>query len=213
MSRMTGPILYSFRRCPYAMRARLAMVQSGLRWEHREILLKDKPSGMLEASPKGTVPVLILPDGSVIDESLDVMLWALAQSDPDNWLEGKAEALALIKENDGLFKDALDHYKYHVRHPEKSQQEHRRDGEVFLQLLESRLTEHSYLMGNVPGLADYAIFPFIRQFVNVDPKWFAEAPYPKLRTWLNGFLESSLFATVMHKFDVWSGEGPGQTFP
>ncbi len=207
---MTLPVLYSFRRCPYAMRGRLALAYAGISVELREILLKDKPQAMLDISPKGTVPVLQLPDGQIIDESIDVMHWALAQNDPDGWLLPEQELTAeLIEQNDGPFKDALDRYKYHVRFPEHSREHYRALGEVFLQKLETLLedTQGKGLLRDRDSLADLAIFPFIRQFANTDNQWFESAPYPLLQNWLGQHVQSELFARVMKKYPLWV---PGQ---
>lgn len=196
---MTRPILYSYRRCPYAMRARMALRYAGISVETREVVLGDKPRHMLAASPKGTVPVLVLPDGKVIDESLDIMAWALAQQDPDGWLTDNRLFQELITENDGSFKRALDQYKYATRFPEQSAEVYRQQGERFLARLEALLSEHAYLLSEKLTQADVAIFPFIRQFSMVDRDWFAEAPYPHLRQWLAGLLASELFNAVMQK--------------
>lgn len=200
MNTTTHPILYSFRRCPYAMRARLAIAASGMRVELREILLRDKPASMLEASPKGTVPVLILPDGKVIDESLDIMDWALSKSDPESWLATKDEEL--ITENDGDFKKNLDCYKYAQRHPEP-EEVYRARGEVFLQKLEEQLSQQAHLSGQAFSFTDAAIFPFIRQFAHVNKDWFNQSEYTHLRTWLNTNIASPLFTRIMEKFPVW----------
>lgn len=212
------PILYSFRRCPYAMRARLALVYSGLEVELREIILKAKPEEMLAASPKGTVPVLITVDGTVIDESLDIMYWALGQSDPKNLLsrdcrQVQAEISKLIEENDLVFKGHLDQYKYHDRHPEQPQSYYRSQGELTLRKLEERLNQHKYLLGDSPNLADLAIFPFIRQFAHVDREWFYSSEYKALQSWLDGFLESEQFQKVMNKFSQWAPESEPIFFP
>lgn len=191
------PILYSYRRCPYAMRARMALKLANVEVEIREISLRDKPTHMLQVSPKATVPVLILQDGSVIDESINIMLFALKEHALGaNIHAGIAE---LILENDTQFKLALDTYKYPERHPSKTQIEHRADGEVFLQKLENLLQEKPYLFGNNFSLADIAIFPFIRQFAAVDSEWFEAALYPKLRAWLKNWVESELFKSIMTK--------------
>ena len=194
---MSLPRLYSYRRCPYAMRARMALKYAGIEVDIIEISLKDKPAQMLQASPKGTVPVLVLADGAVIDESLQIMRWALATYDPDCWLA--SDVKDLIAENDSSFKQALDRYKYAIRFPEKSVTAHAADGEVFLVKLEELLNHGNFLSGEKIGLADIAIFPFIRQFVGVDTVWFETAPYPKLRAWLKASVESDLFLSVMHK--------------
>ncbi|MGZ8256965.1 MAG: glutathione S-transferase [Gallionella sp.] len=207
---MNLPILYSFRRCPYAMRARTALIHSGIEIELREIALRAKPAAMLAASAKGSVPVLVLPNGSVIDESWGIMLWALRKNQADDWL-GKNEinvqaALPLVLENDSTFKRALDCYKYPERHPGHTQHFYRAQGEEFLQQLETRLHFTSYLLDNNMTLADAALLPFVRQFAAVDAAWFSNAPYPQLRDWLERFTASELFARVMQKFPVWQAE-------
>nr|WP_279655482.1 glutathione S-transferase [Pseudomonas petroselini] len=192
-------MLYSFRRCPYAMRARLALRYSGVPVRIVEVSLKAKPAEMLALSPKGTVPVLSV-DGEVIDESLAIMQWALAQHDPDNWLLGGDPAvLALVAENDQGFKYHLDRYKYAERYPEQPMDHYRAEGEVFLQKLEGLLTGRAYLLADHPSLADMALAPFVRQFAHVDRDWFAAAPYPRLQQWLERFLQSPLFVGVMAK--------------
>ena len=201
------PILYSFRRCPYAMRARLALHASGVVVEVREVSLRNKPESMLLASPKGSVPVLVLPDGRVIDESWDIMQWALRQHDPENWL-GENEvyldaAIPLLNENDSTFKAALDRYKYFERYPEHPQNFYRAQGEAFLQQLETHLRSKNFLLGDTLSIADAAIFPFVRQFAEVDKEWFAQSPYPALQHWLANFLHSNNFAAVMKKYPVW----------
>ncbi len=204
-------VLYSFRRCPYAMRARMALAASGLAVRVREIILRDKPAEMLASSPKGTVPVLVLTDGRVIDESLDVMRWALSQNDPDGWLTADADETAhLIRQNDGPFKHALDRYKYPERHKANAE-EHRAAGMDILSGLAQRLTETGgQLMGPAPTLADIAIFPFVRQFAAADATfWEASAP-ASLQAWLNGHTASERFAAVMAKFPRWQ---PGNAEP
>ena len=201
---MVLPILYSYRRCPYAMRARMALRYSGIAVEAREISLRNKPKHMLAVSPKGTVPVLQLPNGQVLDESLDIMCWALAQQDPQHWQGGDAGlAAALIEENDGSFKRALDKYKYAIRFPEQAAEVYRFEGEQFLQKLESLLASQAYLGGAACSMADIAIFPFIRQFSAVDAAWFAQSPYPTLRAWLQKLVESELFTSIMQKVEPW----------
>ncbi|MHB1053847.1 MAG: glutathione S-transferase [Thiobacillus sp.] len=205
------PILYSFRRCPYAIRARLALHASVTPYELREIQLRDKPAAMLAASPKGSVPVLVLPNGQVIDESWDIMQWALKQHDPDNWLGDNGRhveaAAALLNINDGSFKAALDRYKYADRHPEHPQSHYRAEGESFLQQLEHRLQTNAFLSGDRPSIADTAVLPFIRQFAGVDQKWFDQSPYPKLRNWSETLISSTLFTAVMLKHPVWRTRG------
>ncbi len=205
------PILYSFRRCPYAMRARMALWISGARVQLREVELKAKPSALIAASPKGTVPVLQLPSGEVIGESREVMEWALTQNDPEHWLgsaQQRAAATTLIDTNDGTFKGHLDRYKYPGRYAGQTTESARAEGEVFLQTLERSLDRQAFLVGGQRSLADIAIFPFIRQFSLVDPGWFATSPYPHLRSWLSVLIDSELFAAVMGKYPPWS---EGQT--
>ncbi len=197
------PILYSFRRCPYAMRARLALHVSKTSLEHREILLRDKPAQMLEISPKGTVPVLLLPDGSVLEESLDIMRWALAQNDPEGWLNGTDEDL--IAANDGQFKHHLDRYKYANRH-DTDPAEHRAACVAQLEILESCLSGQPYLCGQTRSITDAAIMPFVRQFAHTDRDWFYAQPLPAVQAWLAGWLDSELFAAIMVKHDLWQEE-------
>lgn len=197
---MALPILYSYRRCPYAMRARMALKYADISVEIREIALKDKPVEMLTASPKGTVPVLVLHNGRVLEQSLEIMHWALHQRDNAAWLA--ADSLLtqqLITENDGSFKQALDKYKYAIRFPEQAADVYRAQGEVFLQKLELLLSQSQFLLKDEVSLADIAIFPFIRQFSGVDQPWFEAAPYPKLRVWLNKLVTSDLFVSIMQK--------------
>ena len=199
------PILYSFRRCPYAIRARLAIIYAGIPVEIREVQLKQKPAQMLAISAKGTVPVLQLPDGEVIDESLDIMHWALAQHDPEHWLDAGEDSEKLIQWNDGDFKYYLDRYKYADRYPEFPKNYYRSQAEVFLAELESKLSQHPYLGGSHFSLLDAAIFPFMRQFAAVDRLWFHSSDYRHLNNWLNGLLVSDLFVSVMVKHPVWNG--------
>jgi glutathione S-transferase len=197
---MTVPVLYSYRRCPYAMRARMALKYADIAVEICEISLKNKPSGMLKVSPKGTVPVLALHDGTVLEQSLDIMVWALRQNDADGWLEADhRQTQQLIAENDTGFKQALDQYKYAIRFPEQPAEVYRAQGEVFLQKLELLLSQHQFLLKDQVSLADIAIFPFIRQFAAVDGAWFESAPYLKLKAWLKALIESALFVSVMEK--------------
>ncbi len=210
------PILYSFRRCPYAIRARLAIKASNIQFEIREVFLKDKPKEMLSISPKATVPVLELADGTVIDESRDIMFWALTQYDPENWLltnnEKQEDVDRLIDLNDGEFKQALDHYKYADRYPEQTMESYRQQGEVFLQQLEEKLTKNNYLMGPDISLIDMAIFPFIRQFAYVDKDWFDQTHYTKLQKWLVHLLNTKLFHHVMRKYPRWHNGDEPQIF-
>lgn len=207
------PILYSFRRCPYAMRARLAIKVTGVAVELREVVLRDKPEAMLEASPKGTVPVLVL-ENQVIDESLDVMLWALGQGDPEGWLApDKGDMLGLIAECDGPFKHHLDRFKYATRYEGADPLEHRAGAEVFLRALEGRLAQNRWLFGQEASLADYAILPFIRQFAGAAKGWWEAAPYPHVRGWLDGFTSSDFFRSIMKKYPQWQVGEPGIPFP
>lgn len=196
------PVLYSFRRCPYAMRARMALWISGTTCELREIKLSAKPPELLEASPKGTVPVLVLPDGTVIDESLAIMRWALARHDPEHWLAGNDAAL--IAANDGPFKHALDRYKYPSRYPGCDPLAHRAHGLHILMHLEDLFASAANLTGPHRALADVALFPFVRQFAHTDPDWFAAQPIPHVQAWLERHCGSELFAAVMGKFAPWS---------
>ena len=196
---MNEALLYSFRRCPYAMRARLALRYSGVPVRIIEVSLKAKPAEMLALSPKGTVPVLSV-EGRVIEESLEIMQWALAQHDPDDWLlQGDPAVLALIAENDQVFKHHLNRYKYAERYLEQPMEHYRAEGEVFLQKLEGLLAEREYLLAEHLSLADAALAPFVRQFAHVDREWFAGTPYQRLQIWLQRFLESPLFTAVMAK--------------
>ncbi len=202
------PVLYSFRRCPYAMRTRMALLVNGTTCEIREVDLKDKPDGMLAASPKATVPVLVLTDGQVIDQSLDIMLWALERNDPQDWLSPEtgtlAEMLTLIEATEHPFKTHLDRYKYATRYDDADPEFHRDEGLKFLGQFDERLRESSHLFGNHPALADFAIFPFIRQFANTDRNWFEEQDLPALQAWLDGHVASPLFETTMTKRPFWS---------
>jgi glutathione S-transferase len=201
------PVLYSFRRCPYAMRARMALWISRTACELREVVLADKPPELLAASPKGTVPVLVAPDGTVIDESLAIMRWALARRDPEGWLAG--DDPALIAANDGAFKHDLDRYKYPARYPGCDPHQHREQGLEFLRGLEARLAAAPNLAGPHRTLADIALFPFVRQFAHTDRAWFAAQSLPRLRDWLERHLASDLFAAIMPKFAPWAaGDAP-----
>ena len=195
---MRLPLLYTFRRCPYAIRARLAIAAAGVAVEEVEVLLRAKPQAMLDISPKGTVPVLQLADGRVLEQSVEIMQWALGLNDPLAWLDvPDDEASALLATNDGAFKQALDGYKYPKRFPSPSAPHFRDTGEVFLQALEARLSSSRQLFSDQPRWVDAAVFPFVRQFAAVDPVWFQTAPYPALRAWLQGWLDAPLFAQVM----------------
>ena len=194
------PVLYTFRRCPYAMRARMALYQAGVQCQIVEVELKAKPEAMLALSPKGSVPVLQLLSGEVLDESLDIMHWALGQNDPAHWLPPSwAISRSLIDENDVGFKSNLDRYKYPQRYPGGNSIEARDKGLVFLRQLNRQLNGNAYLLGRKISFADIAIFPFVRQFANTDVNWFADQAVPAVQVWLQTFLDSDLFKTIMEK--------------
>ncbi len=207
--------LYSFRRCPYAMRARLGLLFAELPVELREITLKNKPAKMLAISPKGTVPVLQLADGVVIEESREIMEWALEQQDPQELLNIKTlhQGNTLIEQNDQEFKHWLDRYKYADRHLEMTQTEYRQKGEAFLQILEALLTKNTYLLGDSVTIADIGIMPFVRQFAHVDRDVFYSLPYPKLQIWLKNWLAHPLFIQAMTKFQPWQDGDEPVIFP
>ena len=203
------PVLYSFRRCPYAMRARMALRTSGTVCEMREVVLARKPPALLQVSPKGTVPVLVLADGAVLEQSLDIMLWALNRHDPQHWLPTSsvemAQAMALIAQNDGDFKANLDRYKYPSRYDLLDGLAHRTRGAQFLQTLNTQLDAQGFLHGGRFGLLDAAIAPFVRQFAYTDLAWFASQPWPALQQWLTAFEASDAYCGVMGKLPVWVG--------
>ncbi|MEM6652681.1 MAG: glutathione S-transferase [Pseudomonadota bacterium] len=213
------PILYSFRRCPYAMRARMAIAAAGVECRLREVVLRDKPTEMLEASPKGTVPVIVESDGTVIEESLDVMAWALARNDADGWLtpdRGSFEEMAaLIAECDGPFKRALDRYKYPSRYEDEGvvREDQRSIGLHFLEKLNAQFDGQAHLFGDRVSYADIAIFPFIRQFANTDRAWFDGLDLPHLQTWLEAHLDSPRFKKIMPKFAQWKTGDEEPSFP
>jgi glutathione S-transferase len=191
----------------------MAIAYAGIDVGLREVVLKDKPAAMLEASSKGTVPVLIDTNGRVIDESLDVMAWALDQHDSDHWLSGEGLQDPLIDSCDNTFKHWLDRYKYAVRFPEHSEQWYREQGELFLDQLEQLLTHHRYLRSDSLSAVDIAVMPFVRQFAGVDTDWWSERPYPRVATWLEQLLESDLFKSVMKKYSQWQDGDPAIPFP
>ena len=191
----------------------MAIAYAGIDVGLREVVLKDKPAAMLEASSKGTVPVLIDTNGRVIDESLDVMAWALDQHDSDHWLSGEGLQDPLIDSCDNTFKHWLDRYKYAVRFPEHSEQWYREQGELFLDHLEHLLTHHRYLRSDSLSAVDIAVMPFVRQFSGVDTNWWSERPYPRVATWLEQLLESDLFKSVMKKYPQWKDGDPAIPFP
>ncbi len=192
------------------MRARMALLVSGQQVALREVLLRDKPAELLDASPKGTVPVLVLPD-RVIDESFDIMLWALQKNDPEGWLERMD--MDLITECEGPFKSALDRYKYENRYENVDALEQRDAALGFLMKLEQRLRETPWLSGPARGMTDMAIITFVRQFAQVDREWFNAQPFPNLIKWLDNFTGSADFAAIMHKYPVWHPDDPDTLFP
>ena len=207
---MNIPILYSFRRCPYAMRARLALYYSKINYEHREILLKNRPNNLYEISPKGTVPVLDLLNGGVIDESFDIMKWAISMdSSKSLFNRGRQKQIGMILLNDMQFKKWLDKYKYHVRYPEHSMEFYRENCKQILDQYEDQLKNYTYLIDNEISLADFAILPFIRQFANVDIKWYNDS-YSYLSSWMNKLMDFDIFIQIMKKFEVWDENKRGE---
>ena len=195
------------------MRARMAIAYAGINVGLREVVLKDKPPAMLDVSPKGTVPVVIDVDGRIIEESRDVMRWALDQNDPDAWLAGLGLDDPLISACDDDFKHWLDRYKYAVRFPEQDEIWYRGQAEAFLATLELKLGDARFLNGSTLGVTDIAVFPFIRQFANVDMKWWESKPYPNVARWLAGLIASELFVAVMKKYPQWRDGDPEIPFP
>jgi len=205
---MSLPILYSLRQCPYAMRARMGILLAGQQVLLRNIVMTNIPNEMLIVSPKGTVPVLVFDDGSVIDESIDVMIWALNQSDPHDLLfepesTNFSEMMNLIRRNDNEFVYTLNKYKAASRYHDTNKDSCREQCEIFISELEQRLNKYEYLMKNTPSLADYAILPFIRQFSRVDRKWYNQLPYPNLQNWLEKHYKNPMFSKVMKKYPLW----------
>lgn len=210
------PILYSFRRCPYAMRARMAIYQANIKCELREVVLKDKPESMLLLSKKGTVPVLLTTEKDIIEQSIDVMRWALKINDSDDWfIEDESQSQYLIDYNDNEFKHFLDRYKYHIGYPEHSQEYYRDNAEGFLKIIEKQLSDNEgiALLGNKISFADIAIFPFIRQFSKVDLDWFQASPYECLKKWTLNIEQSELFQGCMKKHAQWLPEHSPIYFP
>lgn len=214
------PVLYSFRRCPFAMRARMALKSAGYSCSLREVVLADKPDLLLAVSPKGTVPVLVLPDGHVIDESLDIMVQALRHSDPEKWLIPETgtytDMIDLIRLFDGDFKKHLDFYKYASRYREEkpiNAKEHRDEAYGLLAHLNSRLQKNPWLFGKNPCLADFAIFPFIRQYANTDRIWFDRSVSLAVRNWLQALMEDERFLSIMKKYPKWQGVDTEFIFP
>ncbi|MEM9269197.1 MAG: glutathione S-transferase [Pseudomonadota bacterium] len=208
---MTLPVLYSFRRCPYAMRARLALLSSGVGVALREVVLRNKPAEMLAASPKGTVPVLV-GDGFVLEESRDIMLWALHQSDPEHLLADLPASERMIARNDGPFKSALDRYKYPNRFGGADPETAFQEASEILGDWEGQLAE-GWLLGVRAQLADYALLPFVRQFAHVDKERFDTLPLPRVQAWLGRFLASDRFAQIMIRPDPWEQGAPVLRFP
>ena len=211
------PIFWSFRRCPYAMRARLAVKSAGLQVELREIILRNKPEAFLAASQSATVPVLELDTQSAIDESLDIMFWALeAGGDPEKWLtewhENRETTSQFLAELDGKFKSDLDKYKYATRYTDETSEaadlakHHRSEGMLFLEKIDETLSRQAFLNGSHAGLRDFASLPFVRQFRIADVAWFDAQDWPALHIWLQNFLKSSRFADIMHKYPPWKPE-------
>ena len=212
---MSHPILYTFRRCPYAMRARLMLYKTQTDVEIREVALKNKPQDMLRLSPKGTVPVLLLPEGEVLEESRDIMNWASKKTrsnhgqtsfqpqKPEQELAESVEMKTLIDKNDSTFKYWLDRYKYADRFPEHNAQYYRKEAEFFLRKLEQKLAVNKFLFGNQETYADIAIFPFIRQFAMVDKNWFDNSPYDQIKNWLYTWLDTTVFHSIMNKYKPW----------
>ena len=213
MQSATKPVLYSFRRCPYAIRARLAIKVSGTSVVLREVALRDKPAALIAASSKATVPVLQLPDGTVLEESLDIMRWALNIHDPQGWLrvDEADEVQAWVELNDGPFKALLDGYKYASRHPRRSAPDYRDEAVAkMLQPLNTRLAERRFLLRDSCSLADMALLPFVRQFAACDKAWFESAPLTQVQGWLTQLTTTPLFESVMSKCSPWQpGDAAG----
>jgi len=203
------PTFYSFRRCPYAMRARLALDVSGVRTELREIVLRDKPPAFLAASPSATVPCLVTPS-QTIGESLDVMIWALEQNDPEGWLDMPQARWEWITRCDGPFKSALDRTKYATRYPDEDPARHRDIASAFLADLDAQIAPW---IGARASLADFAILPFVRQFAFIDKAWFDAQDWPQLQGWLEAFLSSDRFARIMQKYPKWQAGDAATLFP
>jgi glutathione S-transferase len=209
---MPAPLLYTYRRCPYAMRARMALIVSGITFDAHEISLRDKPAAMLAVSPKGTVPVLVLSDGEVLEESLHIMRWAFEQGAAQWWAGAQTPSnQRLIALNDGVFKQQLDRYKYPERYVASEREIHREQAKSGLMaMLERQLSQQAYLGGETACAADLAIFPFVRQFRSVDEAWFDAQALPATQKWLQGWLQSALFERCMKKLP--SGKVVGYEF-
>ena len=209
---MSLPILYSFRRCPYAIRARLGLASAGVQCELREVVLRDKALEFLAVSPSATVPCLKAGD-LVLDESFDIMLWALNQNDPEGWLDMPSLGFDLVTENDGPFKTALDRYKYSVRHQDVDVNAERHTAGLFLHKINLLLASRAYLFSDNPSFADMAVLPFVRQFAHVDLTWFNTQPWPDLIRWLETFKASDRFTSIMTKYPRWYAGDPVTIFP
>jgi len=220
---MNLPILYSLRHCPFAMRARIAIFKSKQPIELRDVKLDNKPAAMLTASPKGTVPILVVSSDEIIDESIDVMVWSLTQSDPDNLLLASAnsagdvtnklsELLAFIHICDSEFKGCIERYKCAKRYHEPNLLERRQDCEVYIKDLEQRLSQHDYIFGDDESLVDIALLPFIRQFAKIERQWYVQADYPNVKRWLNTYLQSAMFNKVMTQNPIWEEGNDGVEF-
>jgi glutathione S-transferase len=215
MPQPPAPLLYTYRRCPYAMRARMALLQAGVAFDAFEIVLRDKPAEMLALSPKGTVPVLWLPDGQVLEQSLAIVRWAFVDTGDNGgwWARAQSDPnLALLEACDGPFKHHLDRTKYPERFGEGADDKgyHREQAvAVLLKPLDAQLQRTGQLGGQSPSAADIAIFPFVRQFAAVEPAWFQALPLPALQVWLGGWLSSPLFNTAMFKMPA----GQALAFP
>ena len=205
------PILYSFRRCPYAIRARWALLSSNIEVELREVVLKDKPHEFLKVSNSGTVPCLQLKD-KIIDESIDIMIWALRKNDPEGWLDMPAEGYRLINEVEQKFKPNLDKTKYATRYPKDDSKVSKNLAIEYLINLDKKINGE-FFFGEQPKLADIAIFPFVRQFANIDIKWFNEFGWEKLQNWLKAFVESKMFDKSQKKFVQWRPNSNPVFFP
>jgi glutathione S-transferase len=204
---LTTPILYSFRRCPYCMRAHMALKYAGLKIILREVELSDLPAEVLAVSPHATVPALVISENEYMDESSDIVKWAVQQNDPENWLGENNEYLndaeMLVETNDYSFKEDLDHYKYADRHPEQTMEYYRQRCEEFLEELNEMLEQSNFLLADHITIADIAVFPFIRQFAMVDKQWFDQAPYPELQRWLDLILNTEHFSEAFKKHEIW----------
>ena len=205
------PVLYSFRRCPYAIRTRMTLHYCQIKTEHREVSLANKPDHLLTISPKGTVPVLIQTDGTVLEESLDIMQWALTIADPDDWRlkhqqNKQLQSKELIRMNDQVFKIHLDHYKYADRFPDKNIVNYQQQCEVFLNEYDAILSQHEFLSGAQLSVTDIALFPFVRQCAFVDKNWFDQLEYGHLQKWLANLLNSDLFLSIMEKHSLFCEE-------